>query len=100
IFGQCFEPCDLRLGAWNSRLGTVRGSYSFTRGADDRLDELMVRVLVAAIHQLREPERPARPVVVAAVEIERTNWIVRRANRENADAAGRGRRVAHHGGFR
>ena len=46
-------------------------------GADDRLDELPVRVLVAAIEQLAERVRPVRPLVVDAAEIERAERIVR-----------------------
>ena len=52
----------------------------------------MIGVLVAAAHQLAQSLAPMRSIVVAAGEVERANRVVRRADREDADAArGRGR---------
>src|SRR5262245_36652369 len=61
-------------------------------GADDRLDELMVGVLVAAIQQFRQRLTAMRSIVVAAAEVERADGVVGRTNRVDADTGGcRGR---------
>src|SRR5436853_7478989 len=49
-------------------------------GADDGLDELMVGVLVAALHQLLRRMAPVGGIIIRAGEIERANRIVRRTN--------------------
>src|SRR6476469_6444758 len=69
------------------------------RRADDRLDELVIRVFVAAADQLADPLPPVRSIVVAAGEIEQAERVVRRPDGENPDAFGGGGRIAHHGGF-
>ena len=68
---------------------------------DDRLDELPVGVLVAAIDELREPVDAIGSLVVDALEIEWTERIVRRPDDEEAGepAAPVLERVAHPGGF-
>ena len=52
--------------------------------ADHRLDELTVRVLIAAAHQLRESLAPIGSIVVAAGEIERSQGIVDGTNNKKA----------------
>ena len=64
-------------------------SHPFARRADDRLDELMVRVFVPEAHQLAQALTPVRAIVVATAKIKRPDRIVRRPDGENADAAGR-----------
>ena len=56
-------------------------------GANHRLDELMIGILVAEAHQLGERLAPVGAIVVAAGEIERTDGIVGRTHGEDADAA-------------
>src|SRR5574339_887984 len=63
--------------------GLDRGNPIAT-GGDDRLDELTVGVLVAAIDEFREAEMTIRPFVVDALEIERANGIVRGADEKHA----------------
>ena len=55
--------------------------------ADDRLDELAVGILVAAVEQLAQRVRAIGPFVVDAGEIERPQRIVRRTNDEQASEA-------------
>ena len=52
--------------------------------ADDRLDELVVGVLVAAAHQLGERLPAVGSIVEAAGEIERADRVVRGPDREDA----------------
>ena len=68
---------------------------------DDWLDELPVGVLVAAIDELGEPVDPVGSLVVDALEIERTKWIVRRPDDEEAKepTAPVLERITYAGGF-
>ena len=50
--------------------------------ADDRLDELPIRVLVSAINEFGEPLTAVRSFVVSAGKIQWAERIVRRANDE------------------
>src|SRR5207245_4313621 len=65
----------------------------FTAGAHHRLDELVIRVLVAAVHQLEERLPAVGSIIVAAAEIKRSNRIV--AWMDGEDAHDSGRRQAH-----
>src|SRR6266545_461447 len=58
--------------------------HALATGADDGLDELAVRVLVAAIDELRERVHPVGSLIVHAGEIERTQRIVRWTNHEES----------------
>ena len=60
----------------------------------------MIRVFVAATHQLVERLRAMRSIVVAAREIERSDGVVDRSDREDANAAGGRRRITDDRGFR
>src|SRR5205814_536146 len=68
-------------------------------GADDRLDELMISVLVAAIHELAEAVAALRQGIVAAAEVERADRVVTGMDREDPYAGSCRRRVADDGCF-
>src|SRR5207245_9665755 len=86
-----FHRSDSRLETYAS---SVDASDAVARGTHDRLDELMIGILVAAIHQLAEALRTVGSIVEAAGEIERPNRVVRGPDGEHPHAAGGGGRVA------
>ena len=61
--------------------------HAFAAGADDRIDELAVRILVPAVHEFGEREAPIGPLIVAPAEIERANGIVNRPDEVHAPEA-------------
>src|SRR4051812_39755623 len=63
-----------------ARLSRGRASEMLAAGADDRLDELAVRVFVAALHQLAQRLPPVRGLIIRGVEVERTKRIVSRTH--------------------
>ena len=70
-----------RTGVDQIRRGLHRRSRTPTcspLAADDRLDELVVGILVAAAHQLGQAWPPVGSIVEPAVEVERADRIVRR----------------------
>ena len=61
--------------------------YPLAAGADDRLDELAVGILVAAIDELAERLSPVGSFIVHPSEIQRPERIVRGADDEETGEA-------------
>src|SRR5437667_12025839 len=70
--------------------------------AENRFDELIIRVAVSPAHQLVQRLDPVGPIVELAPKVEGSDRIVARANREDACArnAAQGTRVADNRAFR
>src|SRR4051812_30283140 len=86
---QTRRPCRTgakRFAPDGVRLKTDAADYAdfLPTGADDRLDELVIRVFVAAREQLGQRLPAIRAVVVRSAEVERAHRIVLRVNREHA----------------
>src|SRR4051812_15607903 len=56
--------------------------HPLAAGADDRFDKLTVSILIPAIDQLGQHLCPIRALVVGAIEIQRSERVVRRTNHE------------------
>ena len=66
----------MRLSCGRAAAPGCRVSEMLAAGADDGLDELVVRVFVCALHQLAGRVAPIRGFIIRAGEVERTNGIV------------------------
>src|SRR3954469_22141087 len=61
--------------------------HPLTAGADDRFDELTIRVLIPAIDQLGQRLGSIRSLVVGAREVEWTERVMCRTNHEQTSKA-------------
>src|SRR5262245_9579290 len=105
--GAKVRGCEVR-GLGNSgleaepHLSRVGSCQLLTAGADNRFDELAVRVLVAALHELVETLTAIGRLVVDTAEVERAGRVVGRTYEIDRRelAPGRLERVAQRRGFR